>query len=123
MYLIPSKFKGLFNVFASTFLSTKDVMGDKFIMAKLEEFCEHLTREETKISTLDSYSSSSKTLIASKGKGKPKPKPNTTTPQPPPKALNSKSTPEKEKPIYSYCGKLGSIIEKCYKKMKDDKKK
>jgi len=56
-YLILSKLKGPFHVFTSTFLSTKDAMGDKFTMPKLEEFCEHLTREETKISTLDASSS------------------------------------------------------------------
>ena len=45
IYLILPKLKGPFHVFAFTFLSTKDVIGDKFTMPKLEEFCEHLTRE------------------------------------------------------------------------------
>jgi len=62
-------------------------------------------------------------LIASKGKFKPNSKPKISTPYPTPKSLVSKSTPEKEKPTCSYYGKLGHVIEKCYKKMKDDKKK
>jgi len=46
IYLILSKLKGPFHVFASTFLSTKDAMSDKFTIPMLEEFCENLTREE-----------------------------------------------------------------------------
>lgn len=106
IYLILSKLKGPFHVFASTLLSTKDAMGDKFIMRKLEEFCEHLTTEESKISTLEASSSSSKALTTSKDKGKPKPKPKTPTSQPAPKAFDSKSTPEKRSLLIPIAGSL-----------------
>jgi len=84
IFLILSKLKCPFHLFDFTFCSIIYFMGDKFTMPILEELCEHIMREEIKISTLEVSSSSSKALSISHSEGKRKHKSNsnTTTPSP-----------------------------------------
>lgn len=115
MYLILSKCRGPFQIFASTFLSTMDALGKNFTLPSFEEFCEQLTREEVKLSTLESPTSS-KALVAmnSKGKGKSeaKSKPNSIPPQSSPNDSKSKE-PSKKKNKFNipctYCKKSGHV--------------
>ena len=53
-YLILSKLHGNFQIFASTFYSTKDDLGNKFSMSSFKIFCDRLTREKANLSQLDS---------------------------------------------------------------------
>jgi len=125
-FFILLKLKGPFHVFASTSFSTMDALENKFAMPILEEFCECLTREEEKISTLEMTSSSSKVLSASssKGKVKAKPKPHTTpSQQTPPKQSKPKRNDsyKKNKPksnvTCDFFGTLEHPSNSCSKKM------
>ena len=126
VYLILSKLRGPFQIFASTFLSTMDALGTNFALPSLEEFCERLTREEIKLSTLESSTSSSKALVAStlKGKGKSiaQSKPTPTSPKPTqnePKSKVPSTKKEKSNTTCTYCKKEGHPATRCWKKLQD----
>ena len=126
VYLILSKLRGPFQIFASTFLSTMDALGTNFTLPSLEEFCERLTREEIKLSTLESSTSSSKALVAStpkgKGKSKAQSKPTPTSPKPTqnePKSKAPSTKKEKSNTTCTYCKKEGHPATRCWKKLQD----
>ena len=54
IYLILSKIRGNFYIFSSTFHSTMDALGPRFTMPTFEVFCDHVTRDKTKLTQLDS---------------------------------------------------------------------
>lgn len=71
IFLILSKVKGHFQVFASTFYASRDALGDKFQMPSFEIFCDCLIREQSKLKQLDVLSSSSnQAFVAHNSKGK-----------------------------------------------------
>lgn len=73
IFLILSKLKGHFQVFASTFYASRDALGDKFQMPSFEIFCDRLIQEQTKLKQLDVLSSSSnQALVAHNSKDKHK---------------------------------------------------
>jgi len=122
IFLILSKLKGPFHIFAYTFLSTIDAMGDKFIIPNLEGVCESLVREEIKISTLEITSSSSKALSTSHSKGKDKQQSKHQTTNPSPQQVpKSKYSQPTSNPTCFYCKKTGRKSNICKKKDYDDK--
>ena len=71
--MILSKLKGPYQVFSSAFYSTMDALGSEFKMPSFEIFCEHLTREQSKLTQLDALSgSNNKALVAQNTKTKHK---------------------------------------------------
>jgi len=49
IFFIMSKLKDPFHIFASTFISIINAMGDKFVMPSLEEFCDCIMRGKKNI--------------------------------------------------------------------------
>ena len=49
IFMILSKLKGPYQVFASSFYSTMDALGDQFKLPSSEVFCERLIREKSKL--------------------------------------------------------------------------
>ena len=65
IYLILSKLRGQFQIFSSTFYSTKDALGAQHVMPSFETFCDRLTREQSKLTQMDSLiGSPSQALLA-----------------------------------------------------------
>lgn len=58
IYLILSKLRGNFQIYASTFYSTKDALGNIFTMSSFDVFFDHLNQEQDKLSHLDSLTGS-----------------------------------------------------------------
>ena len=58
IYLILSKLQRNFQIFSSTFHSTMDALGPRFTMPTFKVFFDCLTREEAKLTQLDSLTRS-----------------------------------------------------------------
>jgi len=93
-------------------------------LLSFEEFCEQLNREEVKLSSLESTTSSSKTLVASnckgKGKSKTKSKPASTPIQSSSNDSKSKDPSKKKEKSNATCTyrkNNGHSANKCWKKL------
>ena len=65
IFLILSKLRGPYQIFTSTFYSTMDALGARHVMPSFETFCAQLTREQSKLTQMDSLiGSQSQALIA-----------------------------------------------------------
>ena len=96
IYLILSKLRGNFQIFSSTFHSTMDALGPRFTMPTFEVFCDRLTREQAKLTQLDSLTGlKTQALVAQtsteKWKKKPKHKTNSVGSE-----SSSKPTPKSD---------------------------
>jgi hypothetical protein len=119
IFLVLSKLKGQYQIFSSTFYSTMDALGDRHRMPSFEIFCNRLTREQSKITQMDSLSSSQSQALLSKVTQEQKLKQLSD-----PSSTSSSSSNKKEKkktatPTCSYCGKGSHDEARCFQKRCD----
>ena len=125
IFLILSKLRGPYQIFTSTFYSTMDALGTRHVMPSFETFCDRLTREQSKLSQMDSLTGSqSQALLAKSSQDTQKPKPkkifdSSSQHSPGPPSSSKKEKQKTQNPTFSYFQKGSHDESQCYQKRFD----